>query len=96
MRPRITTFAPADASACASDPVAAGAGAQLAHAGDGEPDEGGRRRSDDDVLQDAGVLANAVNATAIRMAPALTITDADIEQALQGWQEAAKTLKDMS
>ena len=48
------------------------------------------------ALQDAGVLAIAVTATAIRMAPALTITDADIEQALQGWQEAAKTLKDMS
>lgn len=47
------------------------------------------------ALQDAGVLANAVTATAIRMAPALTITDADVEQALQGWQQAAKSLKDM-
>lgn len=48
------------------------------------------------ALQDAGVLANAVTGSAIRMAPALTITDADIEEALQAWQEAAKKLQGMS
>ena len=36
-------------------------------------------------LRAGGVLANPVTSTAIRMAPALTITDADIDQALQAW-----------
>jgi acetylornithine/N-succinyldiaminopimelate aminotransferase len=48
------------------------------------------------ALQAHGVLANAVTASAIRMAPALTITDDDVERALQGWQEAAKALQDAS
>jgi acetylornithine/succinyldiaminopimelate/putrescine aminotransferase len=32
-----------------------------------------------------GVLANPVSPTAIRMAPALTITDADIDVAIEAW-----------
>lgn len=33
-----------------------------------------------------GLLANAVSPTAVRLAPALTITDAEIEQALVDWE----------
>ena len=36
-------------------------------------------------LRSNGVLANPVTPTAIRMAPALTITDADIDQAIDAW-----------
>jgi acetylornithine aminotransferase len=36
-------------------------------------------------LRANGVLANPVTPTAIRMAPALTITDADIDQAIDAW-----------
>jgi acetylornithine/N-succinyldiaminopimelate aminotransferase len=43
-------------------------------------------------LTQAGVLANAVTPTAIRMAPALTISDADIDQALAGWQMASERI----
>jgi acetylornithine aminotransferase len=34
-----------------------------------------------------GILVNAVSPTAIRLAPALTITDSEIEQALQAWEK---------
>lgn len=37
-------------------------------------------------LRANGVLANPVSPTAIRMAPALTITDADIDDALTAWE----------
>lgn len=37
------------------------------------------------VLRANGVLANPVSPTAIRMAPALTITDADIDTAIEAW-----------
>ena len=39
----------------------------------------------DAKLRANGVLANPVTPTAIRMAPALTITDADIDQAIDAW-----------
>jgi acetylornithine/N-succinyldiaminopimelate aminotransferase len=41
-------------------------------------------------LMEAGVLANAVTPTAIRLAPALNISDADVDQALVGWQLASE------
>ncbi len=44
------------------------------------------------ALRANGVLANAVSPTAIRMAPALTITDEDIELAAQGWAKAIEHL----
>ena len=44
------------------------------------------------ALRANGVLANAVSADAIRMAPALTITDADIDAALDAWAAAAADL----
>ncbi len=34
-----------------------------------------------------GVLVNAVSSTAIRLAPALTITDIEVEQALSAWEK---------
>ena len=37
------------------------------------------------ALRAGGVLANPVTPTAIRMAPALTITDTDIDQAVETW-----------
>jgi acetylornithine aminotransferase len=37
-------------------------------------------------LRARGVLANPVSSTAIRMAPALTITDGDIEDSLTAWE----------
>lgn len=45
------------------------------------------------ALMQAGVLANAVTPTAIRMAPALTISDAEVEQALMGWRVASEKVK---
>lgn len=44
------------------------------------------------ALRGSGVLANAVSPTAIRMAPALTITDGDIAQAVQGWAKALQSV----
>jgi acetylornithine/N-succinyldiaminopimelate aminotransferase len=44
------------------------------------------------ALRAHGVLANAVSPTAIRMAPALTITDEDIEVAAQGWAKAIEVM----
>ena len=44
------------------------------------------------ALRANGVLANAVSADAIRMAPALTITNADIDAALEAWAAAAADL----
>lgn len=44
------------------------------------------------ALMNAGVLANAVTPTAIRMAPALTISDAEIERALDAWERAAQAV----
>lgn len=38
------------------------------------------------ALRAGGVLANPVSPTAIRMAPALTITDGDIDDALNAWE----------
>jgi acetylornithine aminotransferase len=40
-------------------------------------------------LRSRGVLANPVSPQAIRMAPALTITDGDIEQAIKVWGSIA-------
>ena len=34
-----------------------------------------------------GILVNAVSPTAIRLAPALTITDSEVEQGLCAWEE---------
>jgi acetylornithine/N-succinyldiaminopimelate aminotransferase len=34
-----------------------------------------------------GILVNAVSPTAIRLAPALTITDSEIEQGLEAWEK---------
>jgi acetylornithine/N-succinyldiaminopimelate aminotransferase len=34
-----------------------------------------------------GILVNAVSPTAIRLAPALTITDSEVEQGLRAWEE---------
>lgn len=45
------------------------------------------------ALLHAGVLANAVTPTAIRMAPALSITDGDIDRALEVWEVAAQRVK---
>jgi len=39
------------------------------------------------IALDNGILVNAVSSTAIRLAPALTITDMEIEQGLSGWEE---------
>ena len=44
------------------------------------------------ALRANGVLANAVSPTAIRMAPALTITDEDIEVAARAWSKAIEHL----
>lgn len=44
------------------------------------------------ALRGSGVLANAVSPTAIRMAPALTITDGDIAEAVQGWAKALQSV----
>lgn len=44
-------------------------------------------------LMHAGVLANAVTPTAIRMAPALTISDSEMDQALLGWQRASENVR---
>lgn len=44
------------------------------------------------ALRANGVLANAVSTDAIRMAPALTITDADIDAALEAWASTAADL----
>ena len=44
-------------------------------------------------LMRAGVLANAVTPTAIRMAPALTLSDSEVDQALIGWQMASEKLR---
>ncbi len=45
------------------------------------------------ALLHAGVLANAVTPTAIRIAPALSITDEDIDRALESWEIAAQRVK---
>jgi acetylornithine aminotransferase len=45
------------------------------------------------LLMQSGVLANAVTPTAIRMAPALTISDTEVEQALVGWQLASEKVR---
>ena len=45
------------------------------------------------ALLHAGVLANAVTPTAIRMAPALSITDEDIDRALDSWEVATQRVK---
>jgi acetylornithine/N-succinyldiaminopimelate aminotransferase len=42
------------------------------------------------ALRAGGVLANPVTPTAIRMAPALTITDEDIDQAVETWAELGR------
>ena len=42
------------------------------------------------LLRASGVLANPVTPTAIRMAPALTITDADVDQAIDAWAIAGQ------
>jgi acetylornithine aminotransferase len=39
-----------------------------------------------------GILVNAVSPTAIRLAPALTISDSEIEQALQAWEKTCSFL----
>ena len=44
------------------------------------------------ALREHGVLANAVSGDAIRMAPALTITDEDLDRALDAWAAAAASL----
>lgn len=44
------------------------------------------------ALMNAGVLANAVTPTAIRMAPALTISDEEVERALDSWERAARAV----
>ena len=46
------------------------------------------------ALKQAGVLANAVSPDAIRMAPALNITDAEIDDALDRWEFACTTIRD--
>ena len=45
------------------------------------------------ALRANGVLANPVSPTAIRMAPALTITDGDIADAAQAWSKATKAMQ---
>ena len=45
------------------------------------------------ALLHTGVLANAVTPTAIRMAPALSITDEDIDRALEAWEVAVQRVK---
>lgn len=44
------------------------------------------------ALRANGVLANAVSPTAIRMAPALTITDEDVDMAALGWAKAIELM----
>ena len=44
------------------------------------------------ALRANGVLANPVAPTAIRMAPALTITDADIDDAAEAWSKSVHTV----
>ncbi len=45
------------------------------------------------ALKEAGVLANAVSPDAIRMAPALNISDAEIDDALDRWEIACSALQ---
>ena len=45
------------------------------------------------ALRSNGVLANPVSPTAIRMAPALTITDEDIADAAQAWSKTSKAMQ---
>ena len=45
------------------------------------------------ALRANGVLANPVSPTAIRMAPALTITDGDIADAAQAWSKATTAMQ---
>jgi acetylornithine aminotransferase len=45
------------------------------------------------ALRNAGVLANAVSPDAIRMAPALNITDGEIDDALDRWEIACITIR---
>ncbi|MDP4805073.1 MAG: acetylornithine transaminase [Candidatus Nanopelagicales bacterium] len=45
------------------------------------------------ALKQAGVLANAVSPDAIRMAPALNISDAEIDDALDRWEFACSALQ---
>ena len=45
------------------------------------------------ALKHAGVLANAVSPDAIRMAPALNISDAEIDDALDRWEIACSALQ---
>ena len=45
------------------------------------------------ALKQAGVLANAVSPDAIRMAPALNISDAEIDDALDRWEIACSALQ---
>jgi acetylornithine/N-succinyldiaminopimelate aminotransferase len=45
------------------------------------------------ALRANGVLANPVSPTAIRMAPALTLTDADIDDAASAWSAALASLE---
>ena len=46
----------------------------------------------ENMLRSHGVLANAVSPTAIRLAPALTITNEDIDAALDAWEAACSEL----
>ena len=45
------------------------------------------------ALKQAGVLANAVSPDAIRMAPALNISDAEIDDALERWEIACSAVQ---
>ena len=54
--------------------------------------EGSTAKQVETALRDRGVLANAVAADAIRMAPALTIGDDDIDVALERWAAACADL----
>ena len=54
--------------------------------------EGSTAKQVETALRDQGILANAVAADAIRMAPALTIGDDDIDAALERWAAACAEL----
>jgi acetylornithine/succinyldiaminopimelate/putrescine aminotransferase len=45
------------------------------------------------ALKQAGVLANAVSPDAIRMAPALNISDAEVDDALDRWEIACSAVQ---
>ncbi len=48
------------------------------------------------IALDNGILVNAVSSTAIRLAPALTITDMEIEQGLAGWEDTCAIFSGIS